>query len=309
MSSHDVDAAIAALARRQHGAFNHAQLRDLGATDRMVDQRVGTGRWVRLVRGVYALASHPPTWQRQYKAAELSRPGSALCRRPAAMVHGLDGAKVLRPELWVPPGSSGRSSLARVHRGAEVPTTVVDGIRVTTLAQTLLDLLAEWQLDAVERAFDGALLAGRLDLRQCEERIQALAGTRRRDLAAYRALVGTRQAEGWAPSESELEHQLERVLRQLPAGLLVERQARFPWWPDAPHRTDALVSPWRLIVEGDGRRWHARVADFERDRWRDNVALAHGYRVARFSYAHVKERPSEVLDLIVAAGSWRTVAA
>jgi very-short-patch-repair endonuclease len=309
MDSHAVDAGIARLARRQHGAFSHDQVRALGATDRMVDHRVGVGRWVRLARGVYALASHPPTWKRQYKAAELSRPESALCRRPAAMVHGFEGAKVVRPELWVPPGSSGRSTIARIHRGAEVPITVVDGIRVTTVAQTLLDLLAEWSLDAVERAFDGALLSGRLDLRRCEERIEDLAGTRRRNLTTYEALVRARQAEGWAPSESELEHQLDLVLRRLPAGVVVQRQATLPWWPDRPQRTDALVPSWRLIVEGDGRRWHARVADFERDRWRDNVALAHGYRVVRFTYAHLKERPDEALDLVIGAGSWRTVAA
>jgi hypothetical protein len=73
------------------------------------------------------------------------------------MVHGLPGAKVLRPEPVVPPGTSVRSSIACVHQGEGVPVTVIDGIRVTTLAHTLLDLLGHWPVDAVERAFDGAL--------------------------------------------------------------------------------------------------------------------------------------------------------
>ena len=39
-----------------------------------------------------------------------------------------------------------------------------------------------------------------------------------------------------------------------------------------------------LILESDGRRWHARVADFDRDAWRDMQAAVLGYRVLRWSY-------------------------
>jgi very-short-patch-repair endonuclease len=309
MSRHDVDRAIAKVARRQHGVFSIDQVRALGATKTMVRTRVEIGEWVRLARGVYALASHPATWRRQYKAAELSKPGSAICGRPAAMVHGLEGAKVLRPELVVAPGTSVRSSIASVHEGRDVPVAMVDGIRVTTLAQTLLDLLAHWPVDAVERAFDGALLAGVLDLAACEERADTLAGTRRRDLVTFAALIEARRAGTYAPPESELEHALLALLAGLPSDVTVERQCPFPWWPTGPSRVDFLIRSWRLILEADGRRWHARVADFDRDRWRDNTAQAHGYRVLRFTHAHVTQRPGEVFNLVVGAGRWRPVAA
>lgn len=39
---------------------------------------------------------------------------------------------------------------------------------------------------------------------------------------------------------------------------------------------DAYIPRWRLTIEADGRRWHTRKADFERDRRRDNAAAAHG---------------------------------
>jgi very-short-patch-repair endonuclease len=53
-----------------------------------------------------------------------------------------------------------------------------------------------------------------------------------------------------------------------------------------------------LIIEVDGRRWHTRVRDFERDLWRTNQAVAHGYRVLRFTWVHFTESPDEVIATI-----------
>jgi very-short-patch-repair endonuclease len=65
---------------------------------------------------------------------------------------------------------------------------------------------------------------------------------------------------------------------------------------------DGLVPAWGLILEADGRTWHARVRDFETDRWRDNQAAAHGLRVQRFTYAHLRYRVDEVVAIIELAG-------
>ena len=70
-----------------------------------------------------------------------------------------------------------------------------------------------------------------------------------------------------------------------------------------------MIPAWRLVLEADGRRWHARVADFDNDRWRDNQAAALGLRVMRFTYIHLTERRREVADLISAAGSATSAAA
>jgi very-short-patch-repair endonuclease len=63
-----------------------------------------------------------------------------------------------------------------------------------------------------------------------------------------------------------------------------------------------LIVVWRLIIEGDGRRWHARLESMERDRARDNEAVAHGYRVLRFSYWMLRDHPDEVLDVVLRVG-------
>ena len=68
---------------------------------------------------------------------------------------------------------------------------------------------------------------------------------------------------------------------------------------------DAYISVWRLIVEGDGRRWHTRKADYERDRLRDNEATAHGYAVLRFTYEMLRHSPGDCLDTLLRTGQSR----
>jgi very-short-patch-repair endonuclease len=66
---------------------------------------------------------------------------------------------------------------------------------------------------------------------------------------------------------------------------------------------------WRLIVEADGRCWHTRIDDFERDRWRDNVATTHGYDVLRFTYRQLTAGREEALALLQRYASGRRTAA
>jgi len=68
---------------------------------------------------------------------------------------------------------------------------------------------------------------------------------------------------------------------------------------------DSYIPDWRMIVEADGRRWHTRKADFERDRLRDNAAAAAGMVVIRFTYQMLKNHPEQCLQTLLDAGRWR----
>jgi very-short-patch-repair endonuclease len=304
---HDVafDRQIAVLARRQHGVFHTGQARVLGGTSAMLRRRLVNGTLLQMAANVWALPGNPLTWQRQYKAAELSVRGAAICDRAAALVHRCDGSRVVRPVIAVGYAANARQSIADVRRVRDVPTTVVDGIRVVTLAQTLFDLLACVPLADVERAVDGALLARGVAIHDLMERADAMSRARRPNVKLWRELVEERRDDGWAPPESELERALDLVVRRLPPGVEVLRQATPVWWEPASHRVDVYIPGWALVVEADGRRWHARAADFDRDRWRDNRAVANGHRVLRFTHTHLSRRGEEVLELLLAAGRHR----
>lgn len=301
--------AIERLARQQHGAFNHRQAVGLGCSNKMIHLRLASGSWLRLAPGIYALASAPSSWRRQYKAAELTHPDAAIAGLAAAKLHAIDGFRTAGPEIVVPYTSKTRTPIARVHRGRDVPTVTVDRIRVTSIAQTLFDLLSRINLDRLERAMDGQLLSSRVSVEELQERRHALDLARRPYIGLWRQLVDERSQDGWVHPESELESVLWQVLAGLPSQPELVRQATMPWWKPGEGRVDGLIPQWRTIVEADGRRWHARVHDFDADRWRDNVAQAHGYRVLRFTYTHLHHRPDEVRRIVEETGQWRVGAA
>ena len=87
MTSNELDRKLDAIARRQHGVFHRRQVIEVGFTRRMIEHRRSIGAWVTLAPSVYALASHPFTWLRQAKAAELGIPGAAVSHRAAAVLH------------------------------------------------------------------------------------------------------------------------------------------------------------------------------------------------------------------------------
>jgi very-short-patch-repair endonuclease len=70
--------------------------------------------------------------------------------------------------------------------------------------------------------------------------------------------------------------------------------------------TDAYIPAWRLIVEADGRRWHQRKADMERDRIRDNAAVANGYAVLRFTWRMLTADWDQCLRDLRQTGAVRT---
>lgn len=74
-------------------------------------------------------------------------------------------------------------------------------------------------------------------------------------------------------------------------------------------RVDFLIGEG-LVIEADGAEFHTDRASFEEDRRRDAILAARGYRVLRFSYTQIRERPHEVRAAIGAAlargDHWRT---
>jgi very-short-patch-repair endonuclease len=156
---------------------------------------------------------------------------------------------------------------------------------------------------------DALLLTRRVAIDELEERRHALDLARRPSIGVWRALVDERSADAWVAPESDLETVLWQVLDHLPSHPTIVRQAGLPWWTRNEGRVDGLIADWRTIIEADGRRWHARVEDFDRDRWRDNVAQSHGYRVLRFTYTHLHQRAEEVRAIIEDVGRWRVDAA
>jgi very-short-patch-repair endonuclease len=169
---------------------------------------------------------------------------------------------------------------------------------VTNEPETILTLSRELDPDGLEAIVDWVLARKGCTARDIYELLDMSVGMP--GVGKLRPIVEHRLPDAYQPPSTELERLLYRVLDdpRLP-GYTRQMPIRYQ---RVDATVDAFLADWRLIVEGDGRRWHNRRADHERDRLRDNEATAHGYAVLRFSYEMLRDRPFECLDTIIRTG-------
>ena len=282
------------------------QARHQGLTDAGIHRLIRAGAWHRIDTGVFSLNSAPVSWERQLQAAVLSRPIAYAAGRSAGLLHEFDGFRPGRPEIIVPFAGNARSPLARVIRSRrfdEITTKTVAGFEATSVAETILTLAATNPPATIERLVDSQLAAKKLDVVDFDPIFERLAYARVRGLPTLKRIVKARDHKAYQPPTSVLEHHLYRLLnkKELPE---YSRQVPFSF-EQMKATVDAYIPEWKLIVEADGRRWHTRQADFERDRERDNAAASAGLVVVRFTFRMLKE-PGSCLKTLVEAGRWRT---
>ncbi len=297
----NVQHSLNALARRQYGPFALAQLLDLGLTPSGVRKRVASGRLHRIHRAVYALVpSELLGRDGRFMAAVLAcGPGAALSHRSAAALHELRATERAGVDVTVPSRSPRKHPGIDVHRSttlAEADTTHVNGIRCTTIARTQIDLADVVNDRAVERAYDQAEILEAFDLRALEDQ---LARNRcRRATPRVRAIL-ERHRVGATATWSELE---ERLLALCRASGLADPEANAWIAPDDGEPAIHVDFLWRaeprLVVETDGRRYHATRRAFESDRRRDQRLTLAGWRVVRITWRQLIQAPEQVTTML-----------
>lgn len=246
---------------------------------------------------VYRVASVPVTLrQRQLAAVLWAGPGAALCNSTAAQAFGLLDGSLSHIEVVTQRRPIARPGFV-AHRRRELPKTdlhYLGVLPVVAARRTLLDLCASATKSQAEIALDAAL---RLKLVSFEE-LRAMLGyaTKHRlaGAALFREMLSVRGEEE-AMSESELESAFTRVMRRaaLPSPI---RQVIVDW--DECHRLDFVFPDHGLIVEVDGRKWHASRQRFAIDRRRDNAATLRGMRVLRLTWEDVTTDEPYVVDTV-----------
>lgn len=306
MSVFDPELAIAALARRQHGAWNRRQALAAGVTRSMIWTRVSNRLWVPLDTAVYAHSASSPTWMRSVMAAVLAEPWAVASHRSAAVLHDVEGFRQGRPEITIRPGANARGRLAIAHRGVDVRTTTVSGIPSVTIEQTFVDLAQVVGTVRIRTALGARAATTPAVLDAVRDRYCQLAPRGGRNLRPLRDAL-ERFGSGTLPTETELERRLRRVL-DVPAIPPIEWQSPFPCRQRSNERVDGLIAAWSLVIEGDGRAWHTRVDDFENDRRRDAEAAAAGLLTLRFTWHQLTQDPDWVRQIVITAGSHRAAA-
>jgi predicted transcriptional regulator of viral defense system len=157
-AEHDVEAAIARLARLQHGRVARRQLIAIGLAPDTIDYRLRRFRLHVVYRGVYAVGHDVPTREGNWMAAVLAGGVAAvLSHRDAAALWGFRPAARSRIDVTTPRRQHPRRGI-QFHRSS-LPSdevTINDGIPVTTVPRTLFDLAAVLRPRQVERALNEA---------------------------------------------------------------------------------------------------------------------------------------------------------
>lgn len=283
------DEGLHALASEQHNRISRAQLERAGLSRTAIEHRVEVGRLVRVIEGVFAF---PPlinddhgTWI----AATLASPESYLNRLSAACAWG---ALERRPpyETVVRPGSGG----PRVFDGVVVyrsttldgETTELDGIPITSMPRTLLDLACFASNKGLARAIRESIRLERTTMRElgnylgrCQHRrgCLRLAG----GLARYRDLPIERARSG---AEIRALEVLRDAARPMPI-LNVKV---------AGEEADLVWRREKLIIEIDGGPYHQDVGE---DARKEAAWHGAGWRVERIPSDDVYDSPAALLSL------------
>ena len=295
---------VGELAASQHGVITREQLRALGIAQPTIESRIRNGEWVRIGHGLFTASGAPRSSMMRVQAAVLSRRRAIISGRAAAWLHRFEGVALPSPiEITAPHTANARSTVARVHRSHHffaIGTSKVEGVTTADRCETIFRLADALGPRRLARFIDDELIATPETADRIGDIYLRHQGERMRGMATLRPLILERIDGAYVPTESELEALADTVLATLESPEIL-RQAPLPWAPTAG-RVDRLIPDWRLIIELDGRTWHARTEAFESDRQRDNAAASHGYRTLRLTWNMLRKEPHRCRQLVIDAG-------
>jgi very-short-patch-repair endonuclease len=288
--SRRVDTVIAEFAERQHGVVARRQLLGAGVSRNALEHRISQKRLHVVHRGIYAVGhltlTQPGKWMGAVLAAGA---GALLSHRSAAALWAV------RPSTYLEVTASDWRRLAgiRVH-SARIPEdelTERDGIPVTILPRTLLDLATVVPAHQVERAINEAEIQGLGNSLSLLDLLERYPG--RRGVRAIRTILANLDL-GIFVTRSELEALFLELVRRagLPrpeVNVVIQVEGRH-------FECDCVWRAERVIVELDGRDVHSTRAAFERDRDRDRILQVAGWRIIRVTWRQLHEQPEALAN-------------
>jgi Protein of unknown function (DUF559) len=287
-----------AQALAQHAVIRFEQLLGLGFQPREVQKRRGLHR---RYRGVYTVV--PPSMlslNGRYLAAVFAcGPTAALSHRSAADLLGLRKTDRAPIDVIVPGRTARRHDGIDLHRSTTLTAadiTIIEGIPVTTVARTALDLAAVVRRRAVERALDQAEILEVFDLNALTDQLDR--NSHHPGAPILKAVLEAHTA-GTTVTWSHLEELCLEITRA--AGVAPPDLQAYvdPGDGEPPPRCDFVWRAQRVIVEADGFGSHKSRQAFEDDRRDDQRLTRVGWRVVRVTDRQLRSERARIAALIV----------
>jgi very-short-patch-repair endonuclease len=290
-----LDDVLALLAEIQFGVVARWQLTLLGYGKDAVQVRIDSGILKPLHAGVYAVGHTKLTRSGYFLAAVLAfGPRAVLSHRTAGVHWGLFASRQRKADVTTHVSAQRNTTRIKAHRTRildDEDWTIRDGIPVTSVARTMLDLAAILRPDRLLDVIDDAVRAEIFDLFALE---RAMARTPyRRGVRKLKALLT--DYRGAPDLRSKFERRFRARLRATP-GL-----------PEALHnvdvagyKADVYFPQFNLVIELDSRHFHLTPRAFENDAVRDAARLKQQIGTLRVTDERFYKEPDAVIEDVLA---------
>lgn len=295
----------------QYGLLTAEDLRAHDLGNRKARQRLVQRGLLALVHpGVWRLCDARITQRMKRMAACLWAGEGVLCGPTALRIHRLDGKDEAEAEgLATEDGEDELIHVAISRGGTKAPegivvhrlkpmraraVVIIDGLRVTSVERTLLDVAGELEDERLQWAIESAWRRGKLRPRRFLRTLRATPSKGTRGIAVLKELLSGALARR-RPLESPLEVRAWRAMQRAqvpPPDVQVELRDdhgnRF--------RADFLFRGERLIVEALGYTVHGPRDAFESDSDRTTALTAMGYSVFPVTWRGLKNIEATLME-------------
>jgi hypothetical protein len=281
------------LAARQHGVVSIRQLVGLiGLSQDAVERATTAGRLHRIHHGVYAVGHTDLSLHGHCLAGVLACDSEALLSHySAAWLWGLLSTQPIPVHVTTSVRRKPRRLPIRVHHSqtlTAVDRAIEDGIPVTSVARTALDLAARIRRDRLDRLLERAEELKLFDQPEFESVLA-------RNRGHHGALRLCRAIELYLPppfTRSGLERRFLTLLAE--AGI----PSPVTGYNEVGHELDVYWPDLRFAVELDVFETHGSRRSFEEDRLRQEDLKLVGVELTRVTGRRLEREPDQVLERV-----------
>jgi hypothetical protein len=263
----------------------------LDARARGVTRRQIAQDGVPIARGLYLSGAVPPTLARRCRAWTHLLPDAVFGLQTAGALLGapLDPPSRVQVILSPRPIRPQRAGLSvHVRRLLEDDVIAIDDLRMTSGAQTFLDLAARLPRTELVACGDALMRRGHLTAQALDERLARAGGVR--GVVRARACAPLLSPKAMSRPESLMRCWIVDAGLPVPEPQLPIMNA----WGDVVAHADLGYDEWKVALEYEGRQ-HSERKQFGQDIDRYSLMAADGWLTLRFAGRHL-HGPGPVVD-------------
>ncbi len=284
-----------------------SQARAAGISRRGLQWRLKSGRWLKVLPGVFVVANSDDPWLQSLEAARLWTADAVIMGLASAGLWGFDG--IARETVEIGTETRKRHPEIVVHHDVSFAGEDLirhRGLLTTTPTRTLIDISGAVTESQLVQALDSALRRGLTFIPLIRSRLDAIGTKGRSGTGTLQKLLADREL-GSGLTESPLEVKVERVLRR--AGL------------DPPERQFTIVGPdgtrvrfdfaWpeqKVGIEADGFRWHTDFERWQQDAHKHNLLQEMDWKIVRATHRSLRDCPDALPRQVAALLGQTTLA-